>query len=830
MRIALRSLVRTPVISLAVILSLGLGIGANTAIFSLMHQALLKSLPVRNPEEIVLVTAPGDLKGGRSSTDNSGGMDHIFSYPMFRGLERSSKGLTGLAAHRGNGANIAFQGKTRNGHVDMVSGGFFNLLGVQPLLGRLLAARDDQPGSAPAVVLGYGYWKDRLGGRADVLNQPIRVNNQIFTVVGVTPAEFYGLTLGSEPDVYAPLVYKPALIPDKVELQSWTNYYLYLVGRRAPGFSMEQAAAALNSVYTGLKEQQLSVKFFGDDQRRERFRQSQLLLAPGAQGYSAMRQGLETPLHVLLICTALVVLIAAANAANLMLARAARREKEMAIRAAMGAGRWQIVRQLLTEAMLLAGGGGVAGIISGMWMLSVLLALMANGEDPSHALSATLDSTALAYSAAVTLLAGLIFGLYPAWRASRVSLSSTIKEESSQSSATRGGVRVRRTLVVVQVGLSLLLLIPTGLFLKSMVNLMHVDLGVRGDHLLTFGISPSLNGYTPQRSEALFERAEAELRAIPGVIGVTSVWSPLVAGSTSQSDIEVEGLKHDRQFDATSVINGVGPGFFREMGVPLLEGRDIVESDTASSPKIAVVNQAWVNHFSPDRPAMGRRFSFSGGKTYDMEVVGVVGNLRIADVKEPPKPQFFAAYRQSPEQADSLTFYVRSPLPTEQTSAAIRRVMSGLDPDLPLENFRTFEAQVARRVKGERMTLTFAAAFAALATLLAMLGLYGVLAFNVARRTREIGIRMALGAGVSSIGRMVMREVAVVLGVGAVIGVPAALALARFAQSELYGVKPFDLTVVVAALVALAVAALLAGLTPARRAARISPIEALRYE
>jgi predicted permease len=638
------------------------------------------------------------------------------------------------------------------------------------------------------------------------------------------------MTLGAEPDLYTPLAHKLALTPGETELESWTDYYLYLVGRRAPGLSMAQSAAALNGVYAGLKEQNVKAKFFGDDTDRARYLKSKLSLEPGGQGYSTMRKRMQTPLRILLVCTALVVLIAAANAANLLLARAARRGKEISIRVAMGAGRWQIVRQLLGEAMLLAAGGGVAGVVSGIWILDLLIRLSANDGDGGHSLVAQLDPIVLVYTAGIALLSGLVFGLYPAWAASRVSLATTLKEESSQSSATLGGVRMRRALVVAQVSFSLLLLIPTGLFLKSLVNLTHVDLGVRGENLLTFGISPSLNGYSAERAEALYERTENELAAIPGVEHVASARVPLVAGNTWASSIEVEGLKHDRKFETQACFNSVGPGFFRKMGVGLIAGRDISDRDTAATPLVAVVNESWAKHFSADRPVLGRRFAAHGGTDYDTTVVGVVKDMHVAQVREERAPQFFMAYRQAPKATHSQAFYVRSQLSEAQLSAAVRRVMSGLDADLPLEDFRSFDEQVRRSVHGERVLLTLAGAFAGLATVLAMLGLYGVLAFQVARRTREIGIRMALGAAEATIGRMVMSEVGVVLGVGALIGVPAALGLAHFAESELYGVKAFDSLVVFAAVVALALAAVLAGLIPARRATRVSPLEALRYE
>ncbi|MBI5282302.1 MAG: ABC transporter permease [Candidatus Solibacter usitatus] len=830
LRYSLRALARTPVLSLVVVLSLGLGIGANTAILSLLHQIVLRSLPVQRPEQLVALHSPGDLKSGRSATNNAGGMDAIFSYPVFRALEKEPRALAGIAGYRLLGANIAFQGKTLNGGVLVVSGGYFPLLGVHPLLGRMLAPADDAGSGQPVVVLSYGYWNDRLGGRADVLNQPMRVNGQMFTVVGVAPRSFTGMTFGDEPDLFVPMVFKPAMTPGWDGRNQYDDYWIYVFGRLKDGATMQQAEDSLNSLYGGLKDEELKAVRDRPGDFERRFRASKLTLREAAAGQSAVRESMKTPLTVLMICTALVLLIAAANAANLLLARGAQRGRELSIRVAMGASRGRIVRQLLTEAMLLACGGGLAGVLLGSWALDLLMAGMQNGESQSYTLSASLDGTVLAFASVVALATGLLFGLYPAWAGARESVSTTLKEDSGNASSSRSGVRARRALVTAQVAISLLLLIPMGLFLKSLVNLLRVDLGIRTENLLTFHLSPELNGYKVVRSVALFERAERELAAIPGVTGVTTAMVPLISGSNWGNSLRVEGFSTDPKADRQSMFNAVGAGFLREMGVPLISGREFRESDTAASPKVALVNETFVRHFFAGKSPIGRHLRVPVTESSpEIEIVGVVKDSKYSGVRQQTPRLYYLPYRQVPK-AGVMSFYVRAALKPEQITAQIRRVMAGIDPDLPLENLRTLEEQVARNIRSDRLVLQMASAFAILATALAMMGLYGVMAFGVSRRTREIGIRMAMGADAGGIGKLVLREVLLILAIGAGVGTPAALGLAKLAESQLFGVKAYDVTVVLAALAALAGAALLAGYMPARHAMRVNPVEALRYE
>jgi predicted permease len=826
-RYALRSLAKSPLLSIVVVLSLGLGIGANTAIFSLLHQLVLRSLPVQKPEELVLVTAPGDFKSGRSSSDDSGGMDHIFSYPVLRALEKNSQALAGLAGFRHMGANLSFAKQTISGGFSLVSGHYFPMLGVRPLMGRTIEPEDDgAPGAGnPVAVLGYGYWHDKLGGRSEILNQPLRVNGQLFTVVGVLPKDFTGTTIGQEPDAYVPMSFKPLLTPNWNGTDRYDDYWIYLVGRLKPGTTREQAAASLNSTYRGIVEEHAKTLKWRDPKRIERYRESKLSLVEGKHGSTGNREERRTPLLILMAATAMVLLIAMANAANLLLARSAQRKRELAIRAAMGAGRGELMGQLLTEALLLASAGGLAGVFLGQATLHLLISKI-SGDETVYFVTSDLEWPVLLFALGLSMLTGLLFGLYPAWDGSRASVALTLKDESGQSSATAGTARIRKALVCAQVTISAVLLIPTGLFMKSLVNLLHVDLGMNTENVIGFGISPSLNGYKPEQCRALFERAEAELAAIPGVRSVASALVPLIAGSNWGNDVRVEGASAAVNNGGNARFNEIGPGFFGKMGVPLIAGREFNESDGLTQ-KVAIVNQTFVKSFMEGRNPIGLKLATDG--TFDTEIVGVVKDSHYSGVKQTPPKLYYIPWRQD-RRINGLSFYVRSAIPTDQMFQQVRRVMRGIDSDLPLENLRTLDQQVRRNIRNDQIVLQLAAAFAILATALAMLGLYGVMAHTVTRRTREIGIRIALGAEPGRIRGMVLRESMWILGIGLVTGVPAALFLTRLTESQLFGVKTNDAVVIMTAVAALVVTAVAAAYLPARRASRVNPLNALRYE
>jgi putative ABC transport system permease protein len=824
LRYAIRSLSKSPLLCLTVALSLGLGIGSNTAIFSLMHQAILASLPVAHPEELAIPTSPSNLKDGRVSSNDAGHADHVFSYPVFRALELHPEGLTAIAAFRKLPANLAFRNQTVHGDAMVVSGRYFSLLGVQPEIGRILTPADDVPGAGnPVAVLSYDYWSGPLGAQLDALNQPIRVNGHIFTIVGVAPRGFNGVTFGDQSDVFVPLTFKPLLTPGWNGTDHYDDYWLYLVARRNAGYSLKQSQDALNGVYHSAMELQSSTLHL-NAKPAANLLASKLELHDGSHGNSSLRDSSRTPIFILIGATAMVLLIAMANAANLLLARSAQRKRELAIRAAIGANRAELMAQLLTEAMLLAAGGALAGFAIASFTLRFLVAQMGNGDSPVQFLTTHLEWPVLIYGIGLALVTGLVCGFYPAWDAARTSAAATLKDAAGHASSGRGVSRVRRGLVCAQVMVSAALLIPTGLFLKSLVNLTRVDLGLKTDRVVTFGISPERNGYSFDACRTLLARAESDLAAIPGVTAVTDDFVGLIAGDNWGNSITIPGVKLPNM---NAKVDEVGPGFFADMGIPLIAGREFSESDNLSAEHVAVVNQEFVKQFYDNRNPLGQQFRI--GEDPPMTIVGVSRNSHYSAVKEDLSPVYYAPWRQD-KQLGGLTFYLRSALPEDQTMAQARRVIRSIDANLPLEGLRTLDAQVAQSTRNERLILQLSGAFAILATALAMLGLYGVMAFSVTRRTREIGIRLALGAKPASIRGMVIREMLWILGIGLAIGIPAALALGRLTESQLYGVKSFDWSVLTCASLMLGVTAIAAAFLPANRAAGVSPTVALRYE
>jgi predicted permease len=822
-RFAVRSLAKAPLLSLVVVFSLGLGIGVTTAIFSLLHQVVLSKLSVPHPEELVLVTSPGNLKNGRSSDNDSGGKDYVFNWRTFRELEKHTE-TAAVAGFRSFGSNIAFARQTISGSMMLVSGRYFSVLGVQPYLGRLIEPQDDVSGGGNAVaVLDYRYWRQKLGGDTSVLNQTLKVNGQPFTIVGVAPEGFSGTTIGSEPTVFLPISFKPHLTEGWDGTDKLADYWVYLLARLKPVVTRERAEAALNGPYHAVVEE-IAANIHGTVERSQRFREQKLSLKDGSRGNSGFRDYYQSALKILFLSTGLVLLIAIANAANLLLTRSAERRKELAIRAAMGAGRGELIAQILTEAVLLAGVGGLAGLAVASVTLKLLLA---SWSGDSFA-GVGLNWPVLWFSLGLSLATGLLFGLYPAWEAARNSLAGMLNDESSRASSSRGASRLRKALVCAQVGISIVLLFPTGLFLKSLVNLLHVDLGIRTRNVVGFRITPNANGYTPTQSHAIFERAESELAAIPGVLSAVGSSVPLLDNSNWETSFSMEGLAPGAR-RPNSKCNEVGPGFFSKAGIPLIAGREILASDTAAAPRVVVVNEAFVKQFFAGHNPIGHRLGFGKDGALAAEIVGVVKDSHYASVRQPPPPLFYRPWRQD-DRLGYISFYVRSALPPAQIVPEIRGVMRSIDRDLPLDDMRTLEEQVHVNLRSDELVLRLAGAFAVLATILAMLGLYGVMAHSVARRTREIGIRMALGAAPAKIRALVMRDLVWILGFGLGVGIPVALSATRLIQSRLFGVEAKDTTILAGATLALACTAIAAAYWPARRASRVDPLHALRHE
>jgi len=828
-RFALRTLFKSPFVTTIAVFSLAFGIGANTAIFSLFNQMLLKPLPVTAPEQLVNLSAPGP-KPGSQSCNQAGDCDAVFSYPMFRDLEQESRVFSGLAAHRAFGANLSYQGQTQNGEGMLVSGSYFPTLGLVPTLGRLLGPGDDAVvGESPVAVLEHDYWVTRFGADPGVLNATMTVNGHTLTIVGVAPPGFGGTTLGSRPRIFVPITLRGLLENNFNGFDNRRNYWAYVFGRLAPGMTVESARTAVEPRYrTIVTEVEAPLQTGMSDAAMERFRAKPLVIEPGQRGQSSVHEEAGTPLQILFGVTGIVLLIACANIANLLLARAAGRAGEMAVRLSIGASRIQLVGQLLLESCLLALLGGAGGLLVAQWTMGVISQILP--ADAAAVLTFSVDWTVLSFAAALSLGTGLLFGLFPAIHSTRPDLATTLKGTAGQPSGSRSAARFRTVMVVGQMALSMALLTSAGLFTKSLYNVSRVDLGVDIDQVVTFRISPRMSGYTAEKSKQLFERLEESLRAQPGVRAVTASMVPLLAGSNWGTDVRVQGFESGPDIDSNSRLNTVAPDYFSTLGIPLIAGREFTASDRLGTRKVAIVNEAFAEKFKLGRDAVGKLMGQSGSSgELDMEIVGLVQNAKYSEVKGAIPPLFFSPYRQD-ERIGSISFYVRTEIAPEQFLRTIPTLVSALDPDLPVEELRTMPQQVRENVFLDRLISTMSASFAVLATLLAAIGLYGVLAYTVSQRTREFGLRMALGADGAGVRALVLRQVAVMAAFGGTIGLGLAWWIGREAQSQLFEVQGHDPYVFTLSFVLLGIVALTAGFLPALRASRIAPMKALRWE
>ena len=827
---AFRALARSPFLTAVAVLSLALGIGANAGIYSIFDRLLLQALPVDAPEELVNLGAPGPNPGS-TSCSGIGGCDEIFSYPMYRDLAEADVGFAGLAGHRDLGVNLALGERTVSGEGLMVSGNYFQLLGVQPALGRLFSPADDQePGTHWVAVLSHDYWERELGSDPGVLNRTLVLNGSPFTVVGVTEPGFRGTSAGSRPDVFVPLSMRDALNESWQVLDNRRAYWVYVFGRLAPGVTLEAADARIGAVYSNiLREVEAPLQEGMSPQTLEDFKAKPLLLSPGERGQSSLSEDAQTPLILLLAITGLVLLIACANVANLLLARGAQRGVEMAVRGSLGAGRRQLLSQLLAESVLLAGAAGAASLLVAVGTLRFMRSLMP--PEVVQIIPVSLDGRAVLFTGAVALTTGLVFGLFPALHSTRPDLVTIIKGNTGQPSGSRAAHRFRNGLVTAQIALSMTLLVVAGLFIKSLVKVSQVDLGLSTENMITFSVAPVLNGYEPERSAAFFQELRSELEAIPGVTQVSEGMVAVLAGNSWGSDVQVQGFDNeDPDLNRNSRLNHVGAGYFSTLRMPLVAGREFTASDGPDAPRVASVNVAFTRKFSLDgRNAGGMYMSSNGADELDTQIIGVVQDAKYSEVKGDVPPVFFRPHMQDDE-LGFLVFYVRTSSDPAPVMEAIPGVVRRLAPNLPVRRLVRMEQVVRENVFVDRMIGTMASAFAVLATLLAAVGLYGVLAYTVQQRTREIGLRMALGAEGGRIVGMVLRQVGFMLLVGGVVGAAAAFGLGRMAESLLFGVEGADAAVLAGAVAMVAVVALAAGFVPALRASRVDPMEALRYE
>jgi len=826
-RYGLRMLAKHPGFTAIAVLTLALGIGANTAIFSLLNQILLRQLPVKDPKELVLLRAPG-VRTGHIWSD--GDDSESFSYPIYKGLRDNNPVFAGIFGRFAFSASIASRGKTERGSGELVTGNYFEVLGVRPALGRVFSQEDDRvPGAHPVAVLSHAYWLRQFGGEPGVLNQTLLVNNTEMTVVGVAQAGFAGVQVGQSTDVFVPTMMKGQMTPIRSGLEDWNDYWMAVLARKKPGVSIAQAEAGINAAYHPLLQEQLTKIKGWDEKKRQQFLSKKLVLASGAQGRVTLQRDSGPALMALFAMVALVLLIACTNVANLLLAQGAARQREFAIRTAMGATRGRMMRQLVIESFLCAIAGGALGLVLGSWLMGVLTqAVVAEGG--VRGLAMGLDWSIVGFAAGATFFSGLLFGLIPAWRVTRTGVSQTLKNQGSTSSAGLSHVRFRKLLVAGQVAFTVLLLAGACLFTRTLWNLRKQNLGMSTENVITFSIAPQLNGYNTVRSVALVDQLRERFAGLPGVRGVGSSEIATLTGTDNGANITIEGKKELPEDLQHVEYDGVSPKYFSTLGVALLAGREFNESDTANSPKVAIVNESMAKRYFAEGRPLGARFAWGGGKaTPNITIVGVVQDTKQSHVRDGSVAYVYYPYSQE-DKLTGMTFYVRTQQDPLLLANGLRGEVQRLDANLPLYELKTFERVVNEDLFAERMVAGLSASFGGLAALLAALGIYGVLAYLVVQRTREIGIRMALGVRPGNVRLLIFREVGFMVFAGVVVGLPLAYGLARLSESLLFGVQAGDPLIYVLTLAVIGVVASAACYLPARRATRVHPIVALRYE
>ena len=823
-RYSLRTLRRSLTFTLVVVLSLALGIGANTAIFSLIDAALLKMLPVRNPEQLV------ELK----SLSPAIGLYELFSYAAFREFRGANPVLSGVLAFRelyDMDFEVDGHGGLANGQ--LVSGEYFSLLGVHAILGRTILPADEKaPGQSPVAVIGYDYWRQRFALDPDVVGKKIVLNNSPFTIIGVTPPEFFGLEPGARIDVSVPLSMVAQVrsdfaspgTPYDVFTAPFRNW-LYVMARLKPGVTKERALASLEPIFARTMRESaegLSGLPFDSPAVRRAFLATKLQLDSGGQGLATLRARFSKPLWIVMAVVALLLIVTCANIANLLLARGNSRQREIAVRLAIGAGRARLIRQLIAESILLGLGGGALGLVLAFWAGRSLLLLMSHSRSPIL-LNVHPDVTVLIFTLSISLLTALLFGMVPALRAARVDLRGSGKTNSRS--------RFGNALVVMQVAVSLVLVIGAGLLTRTLVNLKEFYPGFNQDNVLLFSVNPLMTGYREDQLVSLYERLLDHFKTIPGVRSATfSVHSPLSSGFSS-SPLNVQGYKPPSDRELASVgVEAVGPEYFRTIQTAVLLGRDFTAADRAGGPKVAILNKTAAHFYFGEASPIGRRVNMPGyrGDPSWLEIVAVVDDAKYHDLREQAAPMVYIPLFQAPE--SGVTFEVRTGIDPASAAPALLNAVKATDNRLPVFAVKTLRTQLDDSLVQERLVASLSSAFGALALLLAGVGLYGLMAYAVNRRTNEIGIRMALGARPAEIAGMVLRETLLLVGLGLAIGIPASMIASRLIASELYGLKSSDGTTILLAILLLAGIAALAGYLPARRASRVDPMIALRYE
>ncbi len=837
---ALRILLRSKGWTAMVVLSLGLGIGANTALFTAVNGLALRTLPVGDPGSLVRFRHVGRNEMSQNVSEygavtRPGGtpVGTTFSYPMFRELRNANQTLVDLAAGAPySQVNVVVEGKAEIGSSYILSGNFLGLLGVPAALGRPIAPDDDQPSAAPVAVVSHGFWTRRFGRDPAVIGKVVNVNDIPVTIVGVLPPQFTGVqrAVATPADISFPLALDGRINAQAADakgtprLDDPTLYWLQVIGRLKPGVTMAQVEGNLGGVF-----QQAARSGFAsvlaampaEEQRSSMFQDrdevSRLQVSSAAAGLYDNTPNEMRTVTILSVVVALILLIVCANVANLQLSRAAARQREISVRLSLGATRVRLVRQLLTESVVLALAGAAVGVLMAYWGKQLL---------PGQTGQAPLDWRVLGFAGGLAIATAVLFGIAPALRATRVAVGETLKEHSRTVAGSRA--LLGKLLLVVQVAISLVLLIGAGLFLRTVENLRDVDVGFDPRNLVLFRMNPGLNRYDSTRTASFYEQVIERLQGVPGVRAVTLSNPPLLSGSVNGTSFVVQGRPFVRgqQNDVNRVR--VAANFFDTMGIPLVAGRAFTVGDNLAAPRVAIINEAAVRKFFPNESPLGRRFGSNPETSGQIEVIGVVRDAKYNSVREDAPATMYVPYTQGP--VGGMAFEVRTASDPASTVGAIREAVRQADPNVPLMNVSTQMEQIEARFSQERLFAQAYALFGGLALLVAAVGLFGVMSYSVARRVNEIGLRMALGAQRLDVVRMIMRESIVLVGVGVVIGIGAALASGRLVATLLFGLQPTDAVTIVLAVAVLLAVSTLAGYVPARRAARVDPMVALRAE
>ena len=832
LRYALRQLRKNPAFAAVAFVILGLGIAANTAIFSMLDQVLLRNLSVQDAEQLTILRYTGEEHEGHLHSRDDGHL--YFSYPMYRDLRDRNSVFSGLIATSWAQAGVEWRGQPELVNAELVSGNYFGVLGLRPTLGRLLIAGDDVTANAsPFAVLSFNYWQRRFGSDPKVLNQSIDVNGHPFTVIGVLEPGFHSAVVGDTPDIFVPMTMKPEVTPGWSDLEDRSSSWLNIMGRLKPGISREQAAAAMIGLWHAIRTDELKQGSRSQQYVEQHLANSRLEVLPGAKGLSSVRKDAAVPLLILMGMAAVIAVMACANIGGMLLVRSAGRVREMSVRYALGAKPQQVFRQLLIEGLLLGLTGGTLSVMLAPRFSDALSRMVwassAAGDLP---ISSRLGLRITAFNFTLAIVVSILFSLAPALQFWRPDITSALKH---QVITVGGPLRFRRMSVAVQIGLSLLLLVTAGLFVRTLRNLETLNVGFATDHLITFQLDPTLAGYAADKAADVDIRILQAMEALPGVHAVAATNDPELDGDSGGNDIAIAGYVPKEGENMNVEHARVSAGYFSAMQMPLLAGRELSDQDRAGTQRVAAVNESFARHFfGTPAGALGRSFGNGGAAKPDTQIVGVVMDARHEGVRNDIVPTIFTPYLQDLRFAAAhpggMAFYVRTWQDPASAEHNIHRAVHDIDSRLVLDGLRTMQEQVESNLRAERVISLLASAFGILAVVMAGVGLFGVLAYSTAQRTREIGVRMALGAARSDVMRMVLRELFWLAGISVAVALPASLLLTRLIRSQLFGVSNSDPLTLFAATGLIGLVAFASAMIPARRAAKVDPMVALRYE